>query len=227
MLFLFLLACVLILEALDIEGAFLQYARYTLVVSLAVGVFIGRKHTRAQRILFLSFPLMVFGDFFLVFSYSISGFPNDLRPLGFIFFGIAYILMTIVYIKGFQITLFSLSVMLTYTLIFSSMTIFLSPYIDGVTRYMGVFVLATVTIAAMAGLMSLGNKTYSGRTSGLMALSSGLMLICDYGVAVDLFYPDVHIIRELLPVNIVWISYVPGWMLLGVIILEDRIYRCV
>lgn len=213
----------IVMEALGIDGDVISYSRYAVVLILCISVYIRRGSSQAQRRLFWAFPFMVVGDFFLVYSYTLDGFPQMLRYFGFIPFSIAYIIITRVYLKGFKWNIRSILLAIVYGLFILALGSKIYPLINGIEMALGTIVALTVTILAWAGASALWNGFYSKRIAAMMAISGILMVVCDYGVAFDLFYPDFHQIREELVLNLVWLTYIPGWVILALVVVDRDI----
>ncbi len=211
------------MEAWGINEDLISYARYAVMLSLCALAYVGRGPTKAQRILFWAFPMMVVGDFFLVYSYTLEGFPEVLRYFGFIPFSIAYIIITKVYLAGFKFNKKILILAIIYGLFIGTLGIYIYPLIDGVEIVLGSVVALTVTIMAWAGASALWNEFYKKRVAVMMALSGLLMVICDYGVAFDLFYPHFYLLRDALVLNVVWLTYIPGWVMLALVVIDRDI----
>lgn len=218
--FLMLTILLLGMEAYGIDGDALYYSRYIIMLSLGVATFAGRGSSKGQRTLSWAFPLMLIGDFFLVFSYTIEGFPVDIRYFGFIPFAMAYIIIIKVYLKGFRWSSNNLLFSIFYGVAASALVMTLYPYVGGIEAISGIVVLGTVTIMSWAGSVAIWNGYYSKRAAIMMALSGLLMAVCDYGVAMDLFYPGAYAIREAIEINVVWLSYLPGWLILGLLVID-------
>lgn len=225
MLFVFgtLTIALIIMEAFGIRGNVLSFSRYIIMLALVLVVYVARGKSTEQRILFWTFPLMIIGDFFLVFSYIIKGFPERIRYLGFIPFTAAYTIMIIVYIKGFKPSKKHILPLVFYIGLIIALNNVLKPHVGGIDMLAGSVLIAAVTIMAWAGSTAIWNGYYNKRTAKLMAFSGFLMVLCDYGVAFDLFYPRMFLIREALIVNVVWLTYIPGWLILAYIVIDKNL----
>ncbi|MCR3956169.1 MAG: hypothetical protein NUK57_07700 [Gudongella sp.] len=222
--FLLLTIILLVMEAVGIDGNALVFTRYMVVIILSTTAYIKKGAANEQKILFMSFPLMIIGDFFLVLSYSLGDFPQELRYFGFIPFTIAYLLIAGIYIRGFKWSSWLVLPTMVYGLLLVVIAVLILPYMDGVQTFLASVVALTLTAMAWAGVSSIWNGYYGRRTSIMMALSGLLMLLCDYGVALDLFYPDIWRLREVMVINPVWLTYVPGWTILALVVMEREFH---
>ncbi len=218
--FLSLTMVLLVMEEMGIDKDILTHSRYLVVIMLSIATYSKRGRSHEQKILFLAFPLMILGDFFLVLSYSINGFPGELRYIGFIPFSAAYLLIARIYIRGFRWKKWLLLPTIVYGLLLVVIGIIIIPYLNGVQRLLGSMVALSLTMMAWAGASAIWNGYYGSRTALMMAFSGLLMVICDYGVALDLFYPGIGAIRSALAVNLVWLTYIPGWTILALVVVE-------
>ncbi|WP_422485482.1 lysoplasmalogenase family protein [Gudongella sp. DL1XJH-153] len=216
-------AVLITMEALGIDGDVISYSRYAVMLILCISVYVGRGSSLEQRRLFWAFPFMVVGDFFLVYSYTLDGFPQIMRYFGFIPFSIAYIIITRVYLEGFKWNINSILVAIIYGLSILGLGSKIYPLINGIEIVLGTIVALTVTIMAWAGASALWNGVYNRRVAAMMAISGMLMVVCDYGVALDLFYPEFYQIREELVLNLVWLTYIPGWVILALVVVDRDI----
>jgi len=225
--FLVLTVLLLLMESCGIDGNLLTFARYLVVLLLSMAAYLKRGPNHEQKVLLLAFPLMLIGDFFLVVSYSIGGFPENFRYAGFIPFTIAYLIITRIYAKGFKWNPWLLLPTVIYGLLLMVVGFLIFPHLTGLQRTLGSMVALALTSMAWTGASTVCSGYYSRKTSIMMGLSGFLMLICDYGVAFDLFYPEVSIIRIALPLNIVWLAYIPGWTLLALVVAQGDIFATV
>jgi len=222
--FLILTIVLLVMEEIGIDGDALIFARYTVVIVLGTVAYSRKGLTNEQRVLSSAFPLMIMGDFFLVLSYLFNGFPSELRYIGFIPFTIAYMLIARIYIKGFRWNPWLVLPTVVYGLFLVLLGVFILPHISGVEILLGMLVASALIAMAWAGASSIWNGYYARRTSILMALSGLLMLLCDFGVAFDLFYPNISSIKALLEINVVWLTYIPGWTILALVVMEREFH---
>lgn len=212
----------LVMEVYVTDGDVLSYSRYIIMLCLGVATFSGRGDLEEQRRLSWAFPLMLTGDFFLVFSYTIEGFTENIRCFGFIPFSMSYIIMIKVYLKGFRWSNNYLLPSIFYGVAASALIITLYPYVDGIIAIAGFVALGAVTVMSWAGSVALWNGYYSKRSAIMMALSGFLMAVCDYGVAMEMFYPGFYTIREAIAINVVWLSYLPGWSILALLVVDKN-----
>jgi len=222
--FLFLTIILIAMEAAGIDGNALTLARYLVVVLLSVTAFIKRGSTHDQKVLFLGFPLIILGDFFLVLSHSLKGFPTDLVYLGFVPFTLAYMLIARIYLRGFRWSPLLIIPTMVYGVLLLVLGVALIPHMKVDQILLGTMLAVALTVMAWAGASAIFNGYYTRRTSLMMAISGLLMLICDYGVAFDLFYPNIWSIRNLLVINVVWLAYIPGWTVFALVVMERELH---
>lgn len=223
--YLALTGMLLVMEARAMDGVVLTYSRFAVMLSLCAVVFWGRRKSGEQNILSMTFLLMLIGDVFLVLSDSLHWLPDELNCLGFLPFALAYALMVRVYLKGVRWRNQLLIPALIYGALLAFLVMALNPYVSGLQRPMGLAAAFSVTIMAWSGWAACLSGHYNKRTTLRMAASGMLMLLCDYGVALAQFHPAAGAMHAQLPFNIVWMAYVPGWLLLALIVIDDDIYR--
>ena len=128
--------------------------------------------------------------------------------------------MIIVYIKGFKPSKKHILPLVFYIGLIIALNNVLKPHVGGIDMLAGSVLIAAVTIMAWAGSTAIWNGYYNKRTAKLMAFSGFLMVLCDYGVAFDLFHPKVYLLRAIFPINLVWIMYLPGWLILAYLVID-------
>ncbi|MDY0278827.1 MAG: hypothetical protein RBQ97_12165 [Acholeplasma sp.] len=216
-----LLVLILGLEFYNINFSLISWIRFLTMFSLSLVVVMSKKkdHLKGISIVFI---LIVAGDFFLVLSNAIQGLNQNIAFLGFIPFTGAYLVLGIIYLKLYKLSKKDAIVAIPFILL--SLLVFktLNPYVEGFFLKGVSFILLLALLAvSWSSVLFLFRDIFTKNRSIMIAISGILMLACDLGVGFDLFYPDFYQIRNMVPINLVWLFYIPGWVLLAIAAIED------
>lgn len=196
--------------------------KYIIMVTLFLSSIIAKKKFHEQKIMALSLFFLVIGDFFLVFYYTLD-LKMDLSPIGALSFLCAYICLIIAYHKNFKIDIKEIFAGIFISIILIYIFFSLSPYVHGFIFVGSLIFSLVLSFMTWTGICTLFRNYFTRKISKLIATSSILMFICDIGVAFSRFYPIYS--KPFIPwlQNIIWITYIPGWTLLAVIIADDTL----
>lgn len=210
-----LLVLILGLEYYNVNFSLISWIRFLTMFSLAIVSILSNKIDHLQRVSVV-FILMVFGDFFLVLGNAIKAFDQNLVFLGFFPFALAYIVLSFIYLNSYRLSIKDVFIGLPFFILGIFLFININSFINGWIIKLAISVLlAALLIASWTSLLFLFKDTFSKKRSILLALSGILMLACDLGVGLDLFCPNFNQIRNSIPINLVWLFYLPGWALLA------------
>jgi hypothetical protein len=211
-----LLVLILGLEYYEVNFSLISWIRFLTMLSLAIVVFLNKKENFFKGVS-LVFILMVAGDFFLVLSNAIEVFEQNLAFLGFIPFTLAYLLLATIYLKSLKLNLKDVIISIPFVLLGLLLYSILYPFVEGVfLKIVSIILLAVLLTMSWSAVLFLTKDTFSKNRSIIIAISGILMLACDLGVAFDIFYPSFYQIRDIIPINLVWLFYIPGWVLLAI-----------
>ncbi len=212
-----LLTLILGMEYYRINFTLISWLRFLTMLSLTILILWSKKEEQFKRVSIV-FILMVAGDFFLVLGNAIEGFEQDLAFLGFIPFTLAYIFLALIYLKSYKLNI--KDVLLATPFIMLALLLFknLNLFVEGIfLKSISSILLLALLIMSWSSVLFLFKDTFTKKRSIMIALSGILMVSCDLGVAFDLFYPNFYLIKSIIPINLVWLFYIPGWVLLAIV----------
>ena len=211
-----LLILILGLEYYHINFAIISWIRFLTMLSLAVVIVWSRTEEHFKKVSIV-FVLIVVGDFFLVLGNIIGGFEHNFVFLGFVPFSLAYIFLTFIYLKSYKLNIKDVLLAIPFLVLALLLYRTLNQFIEGIfLKGASLVLLIVLLIMAWSSVLFLFKDTFPKNRSIMLAISGILMLACDLGVGFDLFYPDFYLIRNLIPINLVWLFYLPGWVLLAI-----------
>ena len=214
--YLVLLVLILGLEMYHISFSLISWLRFLTMLSLAILVIFSKKENYFNRVSII-FVLMVMGDFFLVLGNVIKGFEQNLIYLGFIPFTGAYLVLVFIYLKSLKLNITSALLAIPFLMLAALLYTILNPFVEGIfLKSVSFLLLVVLLLMSWSSILFLFRDTLTKNKSIMIAISGILMLACDIGVGFDLFYPDFYQIRNMLPINFVWLFYLPGWVLLAI-----------
>lgn len=212
---------ILIFDRLLPASPLLAYFKYSTLFSLFLYAVLIKKRTAEQKVMSVSFFFLVIGDFFLVLSNILFISPVQSSLFGGLAFFCAYICLTAAYNKKFKIGRPEITTAIPFIILLFFVCLLLSPYIKGALRAGLLIFGLCLCFMAWSAVCTIFRGYYSKKISLLIAVSAGLMLICDFGVGISYYYPALPAGFYPWLKTIVWAAYVPGWMLLDIIISEE------
>lgn len=201
------------------------YLKYTIMISLFLSATIMRKKFHEQKLMALSLLFLVVADFFLVFASTIDELKVDLSPIGAAGFLFAYICLILAYQKNLKVGKAEIITAAAILIIFLHVIISLQPYVKGA------ILIGTLTFGVVLSYMTwtsictIFRKYFNPKITWIIAFSGILMFICDIGVAFSRFHPIYSRIYVPWLANLIWVTYIPGWTLLAVIISDENLIR--
>lgn len=199
------------------------YIKYIIMISLFLSAIKMQKKFLEQKIMSLSFFFLVVADFFLVFINTIDNLKIDFSPFGAVGFLFAYLCLIVAYQKNFKVGKEEIIIAISIMILFVYVVICLQPYVKGL-MFVGTLIFGMVLCyMTWTSICTMFRSYFSPQLARLIAISGSLMFICDIGVAFSRFHPIYSKIHVPWLVNIIWGTYIPGWMLLAVIISEKNL----
>lgn len=213
---------ILVFDRLLPASMFVIYIKYLTMFSLFLSAICIRKRTTEQKIMSVSFCFLVIGDFFLVLSSALHISSLQTTLFGGLAFFCAYICLTAAYNKEFKIGRAEITAAIPFIAVLIIIFLLLFPLIKGTLR-LGLLIFGLcLSFMAWTAVCTIFRGYYTKKTSFFIAVSAVLMLICDFGAGISFFYPDPSDVFYPWLKTVVWAAYVPGWMLLDVIISEEN-----
>lgn len=199
------------------------YFKYIIMISLFISAIMMEKKFHEQKIMALSFLFLVVADFFLVFASTIDNLNIDVSPFGAVGFLFAYLCLIVAYQKNFKVGKEEILTALPILSIFFYVVISLQPYVKGV-MLLGTLIFGLVLCyMTWTSICTIFRRYFNQKTALLIGISGSLMFICDIGVALSRFHPLYSRIYIPWIANLIWVTYIPGWTLLAVIIREKNL----
>ncbi|MDY0235465.1 MAG: hypothetical protein RBR71_05525 [Gudongella sp.] len=215
-----LLVLILGLEFYNINFSLISWIRFLTMFSLSIIVVMSKKNEYFKNISIV-FILIVAGDFFLVLSNAIQGLNQNIAFLGFIPFTGAYLLLDTIYLKSYNFNKRDAIVAIPFIVLCILVSYTLNPYVEGLfLKGVSFILLLALLVVSWSSALFLFRDIFTKNRSIMIAISGILMLACDLGVGFDLFYPEFYQIRNVVPINLVWLFYIPGWVLLAIASIE-------
>lgn len=214
---------ILILDNLYQGESLVSYIKFATIITLFLVALRIKTKYHEQKFMKLSVFFIVIADFFLVFCTTITELSSKIVACGIIGFMLAYLSLIIAYNKNFKIGVGELLVVIPVVGIFLSIFLKLYPYIMGPMFYLVIIFGVVLFYMVWTSISSIFRGYFNPKISRYIALSGFLMLICDMGVANQLFNPAFA--GQFVPWinNIIWGSYVPAWTFIVYIIAEDNL----
>lgn len=198
------------------------YLKYTIMITLFLSAVTMKKKFFEQKVMALSFFFLVIADFFLVFINTINNLNMDLSPFGIIGFLCAYICLIVAYQKNFKLGKMEIVAAIPLVIIFLCVFGLLMPYVKGIMKVGTLIFGAVLSYMTWTSICTIFRNYFTKKSSWLIAISGSLMFICDIGVAISMFYPPFVENHASWLTNIIWTAYIPGWMLLALLICEEK-----
>jgi hypothetical protein len=216
---------IIILVHLFLNNDFAQYVKYASSISQFLIVMFTLKKYPEQKTMAWAFLFMLLADFFLVFSTTIHAIKISLDSIGMGFFLVAYVFLVVVYQKNFKI---GKQELIAAFLIFGTLLAFMAlliPHIKGIMLVLTLVFGFGLSYMAWAAVCTLFRNYYTKRTAQLIALSGLLMYISDLAVALAMFHPYFAGAFNPWLDTLIWLTYLPSWMLLNIVIHEDHLRK--
>ncbi|CAH2213773.1 lysoplasmalogenase family protein [Tepidibacter aestuarii] len=216
---------ILILDNLYPGENLVSYIKFSTIITLFLVALRIKKKYYEQKFLNLSIFFIVIADFFLVFCNTIPELSRRVVFYGIIGFMLAYLSLIIAFQKNFKIGSGELLAIVPVLGIFIPIFVKLYPYVPGAMFY-GVIIFGLVLCYMVwTSISTLFRGYFTPKISRYVALSGFLMLVCDMGVANELFNPAFA--GQFVPwlKNIIWVSYIPAWTLIVYILADDNLLR--
>lgn len=215
----------LIFDNIYPAAAFVNYLKYTLIITLFLVSLSFKKPTLEQTRMGYALFFVVLADFFLVFCSSIPSLADKVVPWGITCFMIAYLLLIFTYRKkGYgspsniiEKTLIGLLIIL----VFATLYLRLFPHINGLKLWaLSLFGLA-LCYYTWISLCTVFQGYFTPTAARYIALSGCLMFVSDIAVALSMFDPAFN--NQFVPwlKNIIWIAYIPAWTIVVILISQS------
>lgn len=204
-----------------------NFLKYSVMLTLCLAALCIKKETTEQKWMAASLVFIVFADFFMVFGADpanhINLYSYDLNrvPFGPIGFLLAYLCLIAAYQKNFKLGRAEVITAIIVTFICACFLVSLLPYLNGILLCGLVVFGIVLEYMVWSAICTIFRGYYKKSLAYIIALSASLMFICDLGVAFSNIYPACA--GQFVPwmQNIIWGSYIPGWMLLVFIISDE------
>ncbi|MEI8200428.1 MAG: lysoplasmalogenase family protein [Eubacteriales bacterium] len=204
-----------------------NYLKYIVILTLCITALSIKKEKPEQKWMAASFLFIVFADIFLIFGANLAKLINPdsfglnqipFGPLGFL---LAYLCLIAAFQKNFKLGRADVITATLITVICAVFLVSLLPYINGILLT-GLLIFGIVLgYMVWTAICTVFRGYYKKSLAYIISLSASLMFICDLGVAFSNIHPAFagHFVPWMQ--NVIWGSYVSGWMLLVFVISDD------
>lgn len=200
---------------------FVNYIKFTTVATLfATSTFIN-KSCLEQRLVNIALFFVVIGDFFI----NVGGTISELKDVSTLFglggFTFAYIMLILAFQKNFKVghneVLAIFPVLIVFILNFLDLAVFL-----GSLFYPALVFGLVLSYMSWTCICTIFRGHFNAKISRCIAIAGFLLLLSDVCVAHALFNPEFS--NRFVPwlENIIWITYIPSWVLIVLTVAEDK-----
>lgn len=199
--------------------------KYLVVLSLFLWAFFLGKKTRDQERLGLSLLFVAVGDAFLYLPMALGYGESVFIPYGMMMFLLAYGCLILVYRQGLRLGRFeTMAAIPSLAVFYLGLTMLWRAGNGPVISLTLVFWGVLCTMLWMA-LCTLSPRSPYRRHGKVIALSGVLMVVCDAGVGMGLYYPAQSVLLFILAKSIIWTAYIPAWTLVAWLAAEEHPLR--
>lgn len=200
----------------------LWMVKYLAVFSLFLWTLFLPKKTRDQTRLGLSLFFVAAGDAFLYLPLALGYSQSSFIPYGMMMFILAYGCLILVYSQGLHLGRFETLVAIPCLAVFYLGLTMLwragsGPVISLTLVFWGI--LCTVLWMALCALSKRSPYQAYGK---VIALSAVLMVVCDAGVGMGIFFSAPSTMVYSFAKRIIWLAYIPAWMLIAWLAAEEH-----
>lgn len=198
------------------------YLKFGVRVAMLLTVIFIRKNCSEQNILVPAFLCTVFSDYFFSLVRATNpGFAN--RDLyGMLGFVMAYLFLIIAFQRNFRFGKKEIITLIPFVIVFAFVMTTLAQYAVGVMFWAAIVLGIVLCYTGMTMVSTLYRGYFRKRTAWMIAISGCILFLSDAVVAFAIFHPDFRgflLWKE----NLVWGTYMLGWILLLMITAENEI----
>lgn len=213
----------LILDIIFPKQNLVSYLKYATMITLFLIALRTHKKYLVQKYMNIALFFVVVADFFLVFCNTIPNLKYKVIPLGVISFMIAYIFLIIAFNRKFKIDLNNILALLPILCIYIPIYMILYPYVQGIL-YVIINIFGIILCYMTWTMVStIFRGYYNRKISVYIAFSGFLIFISDILVANSLFNPLFVGKYVVWLKTMIWLSYVPAWILIVLIIVDNNL----
>lgn len=216
---------IVILDLVLDATALFWLLKYLTVLSLFLWSFFHMKKTRDQERLGLSLFFVAAGDAFLYLPLALGYEQSELIPYGMMMFILAYGCLILVYRQGLHPGRFERMAALPSAAVFYLGLMLLWRRESGPVLSLTLIFWGILCTMLWMALCTRSARSPYRRHGKVIALSAILMVVCDAGVGLGLFYPAQSTMVYNLAKSIIWTAYIPAWTLIAWLSLEEHPLR--
>lgn len=199
-----------------------QYLRFGVRVAMFLSVVFIKKNYREQKILIPAFFCTLVSDcFFVVLRATNPDFVN--RELyGMLVFVMAYLFLVAAFQRNFKFGKNEIITLIPFAIIFAMVLTALVKYMEGFMFWAAIVLGIILCYTGMTMVSSLFRGYFNRGTAWRIAIAGSILFLSDMVVAFSIFHPDFQgflLWKE----NLIWGTYMVGWMLLLSVAAEERL----
>lgn len=220
-----LTAVFLVFDHLFPGADFVNYLKFTAIITLFLFVSGVKKYFPEQKTLVKSLFFICVGDFFLVFCYTLLNQAATVLPFGIIGFAAAYLILIKAFQKNFRIGLYEVLAAVPVAGLTAPVFAAVFPYISGPLKYGLILFCLILCYTTWTCLCTVSRNYFNQASSYRIALAGILILICDLGVSLAIFHP--HFNQQFNPwlKNVIWGAYIPAWTMIAFTIADPQLVK--
>ncbi len=197
--------------------------RFGVRVAMFVTTVIIVKQHREQKIITLAFLCTVISDFFFTFVKTFDFELVNRNLYGITGFIVAYLFLIAAFQRNFKIGKKEIFTVLPFVVIFGYVLVSLKQYATGLFLMAAIVLGIVLCYAAMTMIATLYRGYFKRSIAWMIAVAGIILFLSDMVVAYSIFHPDFRMFI-LWKDNLVWGTYMIGWILLLMITARHEIH---
>lgn len=198
------------------------YLKFGVRIAMFLTAVLMWKKYREQKIIVLAFLCTVISDFFFLFVRAVDSNLVNRDLYGMVGFIAAYLFLVAAFQRNFRVGKAELLTAVPFIVIFGIVLRLLEQYTSGPLLLTAIVLGVVLCYTAVTMVSTLYRGYFEKKNSWMIALAGCILFLSDLVVAFSIFHPNFSgfiLWKE----NVIWVTYMIGWILLLMITAEDKI----